>query len=138
MSGNKTLTGKQTKCLLLLLSGETVTEASRALRISRDTIYRWMRQDRFREALTDARRDCEAVILPRLAGLLSKSLDVLGAGLDSKSERVRIQSALGVLGRYASILEMLDLSSRVESLERAQGANLMRKLELGGWDGETV
>ena len=54
MSDDQTLSGKQRKALEALLHTGEVSHAATAAGVSRDTVYRWMKQPAFAAAVRDA------------------------------------------------------------------------------------
>ncbi len=79
------LTPKQRKAIESLLTNCDTTQAAKAAGVSRETLYRWQREELFRAALNDATRQA-------LEGL-SRSLIVLGDAAVNALEETLSQNA---------------------------------------------
>jgi DNA-binding XRE family transcriptional regulator len=106
----------------MLAHGQSVTDVSDAVGVSRQTIYTWLDDPSYQKMVDDEK----SVILARMTGrLLSvcdqalQHLDAVTADEDeTTSNRLRADSI--ALGRLASLLELADLDRRISRLEKSQ------------------
>ncbi len=118
-----TLTPKQRRAVEALLTVGEVQAAALAAGVSKDSIYRWLRQPLFLEAVRAAEAqalDDLSRILVRLgrtaAGTLAKAM-----GDPTVPWATKVRSADAVLGRLLQLRELATLEARVAELERAAG-----------------
>ncbi len=126
MSENRTLPGlspKQRKAVAALLTTGDATAAAQAAGIARDTLYRWMGQPLFLEAV----RAAEAQALDDLSRMLVR-LGRTAAGTLAKAMSdaatpiaTRVRAADATLGRLLQLRELATLEARVAELERTAG-----------------
>ncbi len=126
MSENRTLPGlspKQRKAVAALLTTGDATAAAQAAGIARDTLYRWMGQPLFLEAVRTAEAqalDDLSRMLVRLgrtaAGTLAKAMSDAATPVATK-----VRAADATLGRLLQLRELATLEARVAELERAAG-----------------
>ena len=118
MAETGTLSRKQSKAIAALLSSRCVAEAAETARVGTRTLWRWLSDPTFREALSRAQSEALGIVTARLTALLGKSLDVLAADLDGDDAARASRAALGILSRFADLAEFADLADRVDRLER--------------------
>jgi hypothetical protein len=117
------LTPKQRKAVEALLTTGDVQAAAQQAGVSRDTIYRWLKQPDFlamvRAAEAQAIDDLSRILvrLGRTAsGTLAKAMSDTTTPVASK-----IRAADVVLNRLLQLRELATLEARVVELERAAG-----------------
>jgi hypothetical protein len=98
------LNEKQAAAIEMLLLGKSCTSTAQALGIARITLYRWRRDDLFRETLEERRRELWSDAADRLKSLVHPSLDVLERNLNDRYDRAQFRAA-------ATILRLADLRS---------------------------
>lgn len=126
MSENRTLqrlSPRQRKAVEALLTTGDATAAAQAAGIARDTLYRWMGQPLFLEAVRAAEAqalDDLSRILVRLgrtaAGTLAKAMSDAATPMAT-----RVRAADATLGRLLQLRELATLEARVAELEHAAG-----------------
>lgn len=117
------LTPKQRRAVEVLLTTGEVTSAAQTLGVSRATLYRWLAEPVFAEAV----RAAEAQALDDLSRLLVR-LGQTAAGTLAKAmadaatpAATRVRAADVVLGRLLQLRELATLEARVVVLERSAG-----------------
>lgn len=76
---SEALSPDQIKALELLLSGETVSAAAKAVGIDRSTVHRWLREDfEFQAALNRKKRELADAVQTRLLTVADKAAEVVG------------------------------------------------------------
>ena len=115
------LTPRQLKAVEALVTCADVRQAAAVAGVSRDTIYRWMRNEAFKEALNTSTRQAVNRISRQLISLGDKAVDTLQKAMASPevSITVSIRAADIVLSRLLQIYELADLEARLGQLERS-------------------
>ena len=103
-STKSTLTTQQCEVIVAVVSGATVTAATKAAGVDRTTFYLWIRRDAdFVEELNRAQKEREIAVLAQLHSLTDPALDALHETLESDTPpSVRLKAALEILARTAS------------------------------------
>jgi phage terminase small subunit len=117
------LTPKQRRAIEALLTTGDVTQAAQEARVSRETIYQWMKRPVFRTALRDGTQQALESLSRSLVGLGDKAVKTLADALEDSAAgpSVRVRAADLVLGRLLQIRELVDLEERVCRLEEQNG-----------------
>ncbi len=118
------LTPKQRKAVeALLTTGEVTAASAQAAGVSKDSIYRWLKEPLFLAAV----REAEAKALDDLSRLLVRLGRTAAATLAkamgdaATPPATRVRAADAVLGRLLQLRELATLEARVAELERAAG-----------------
>jgi len=112
------ITTDQKRAITALLSAKTVTDAATTAKISRKTLYLWMKEPAFAAALKEAESEMLDQAVRRLASMLTTALDELDSLLKTGAkETTRLRAVALVLERYFSIKELADLEERLNRLE---------------------
>jgi hypothetical protein len=126
MSENRTLSAlssRQRKAVEALLSTGEPTAAAREAGIARDTLYRWLKEPAFLQAV----RDAEAAALDELSRLLVRLGRTAAATLAKAMSdpavpwSTRVRAADASLSRLLQLRELATLEARVTELEHLSG-----------------
>jgi hypothetical protein len=114
------LTGnKRDAAALAIARGLNVKTAARETGVGLRTLHRWLTEDQgFRHRVDELREGLYAQALGRLSDLHGRAADTLGALLDARDERVRLQAARTVFEAAGHLRQMTELSSRMAALEQ--------------------
>jgi hypothetical protein len=112
------LTRKQQRGIIALLSAGTMAAAAAEVGVNETTLRRWMKEEPFAKALSEARQQSMTVALSRLQAAAGTATTGLVALLGSADENVALRAILGLLDRALKGAELLDLLPRIEKLER--------------------
>lgn len=112
------LTARQAKFLPVLLASPTYTHACRKGRISRDTLYEWLRQPEFKAELDRRRAELVAQGFALLSQSVTKAVETLVGLLDGSDARLKRLAAKDILDQHAKFRELDDLTQRIERIER--------------------
>lgn len=114
----KPLTTKQMAAVTALLTKGDAAKAAAAAGVSRQTLYRWMRDPAFAEALRAAERDALRGLSKRLAGLGDLAADALRDALaPDQPPAIRLRAADLVIQRAPALVEAVDVYERLAALE---------------------
>jgi AcrR family transcriptional regulator len=100
-STESTLATEQAEVIASLVSGATVTAATKAAGVGRSTFYLWMKSDAdFVAELNRAQKERETAVRAQLDSLADAALDALREMLDPDTPpAVRLKAALQILAR---------------------------------------
>lgn len=115
----KKLTARQRRALEGLALGHRVTQVARDVGVSRDTIYRWLKQPEF---VAELRRLGDAALertQRSLAALSEDAATTLADGmLKDQPIQARLRAAGMVLQHAPAWAELVDILRRIEELEK--------------------
>jgi len=120
MSENVTeLTPKQTQAIRSLLAKPSINEAATDAGVGVRTIYRWLGEPAFRQALTQAEDQAIAAAARGLVGLTEKAIATVESVLDDAElhPATRLRAADLVLSNMLKLVELRNLSERIAALE---------------------
>lgn len=111
------LTVRQTKFLPVLLASPTYTAACKKGKISRDTLYAWLRDPAFRAELDRQRNDLATQGFALLSQSVVKAIETLVDLLDGSDARLKRLAAKDILDQHARFKELDELTERIERIE---------------------
>jgi hypothetical protein len=123
MSTDQTLTSKQRKALeALLLTGE-VSNAASAAHVTRDTVYRWLKQPVFASAVREAEAEAIDEVSRVLIRLSRSAVGTLAQAMAERDAPIgpRIRAADITLSRLLQVRELAVLEDRLAALEQSVG-----------------
>jgi transposase len=119
MTKNVMLTHKQEKAIMLLLQNKKIEEVAQELKISQVTLYRWIKQDAFKERFQEVRQELFNEALESLKTLTKEAIDTLEDILkNGTKETSRVTASKTVLELALRLKEVEELEKRVEELEK--------------------
>lgn len=119
MTGNGTLSTKKAKAIAALLSSKNVTEAAELAGVGTRTLFRWMQEIDFQEALTQAESEAIDAATRRLIGLQGAAIDTLHDTLSDRKALpgIRMRAAQSILDFLMRLRELRNVESRLAKLE---------------------
>ena len=111
------LTANQLRAVRCILQSNSLEEASRTAKVSRTSIYNWLKDENFREKLNKERNTlfCESLdLLKQATGKAVKELIDL---LRSRNEKTRRLAAKEIINFSLRMTELRDLGERLNKLE---------------------
>lgn len=102
-----------------LAGGAQVQTAAKKAGVSERTLYRWLRDPNFQQAVAEIRRQAVDQAVGLLAHGSAAAALTLCSLLQATSEGVRLRAALGVLQAGSLLRQEEDLAQRVHELEQA-------------------
>ena len=115
--GEPKLTTRQVKFLPVLLASPTYTQACQVGRVSRETLYEWLRQPAFKAELDSQRAELVAQGFALLSQSVVKAVETLVGLLDGSDGRLKRLAARDILDQHAKFRELDDLTQRIEAIE---------------------
>jgi hypothetical protein len=106
---------------LALARGATREEAGRIAGVSERTVYLRLSDAAFRLRVAGFRRAMVDGAIGKLASIADKAADVLGKLLDETAPSIRLRAASSVLEQLTRMREHVELSERLDELERHLG-----------------
>lgn len=121
----ESLTPSQQRAISALLEARDVRSAAASAGVSARSVYRWMGEPAFQQALQQAQRMLLEGVLRRLTRISEMAVDVLERGM-SPAEPLpqQLRAADIALSRMLKAREMLEIESRIEALERSMGEEM--------------
>ena len=120
---SSTLTERQLRSLPFLVGPGSLEEGRKAAKVSKDALYRWLRQPAFRAELRRQRDLVVTDALDVLKNRVIQAVEVLAELLGSQSEVIRRGAACDILNYVLKIRETQDFEDRLEACERALANN---------------
>lgn len=111
------LSPRQQQVLPFLVSSPTLSQAARDANINRNTLRRWMEDDKFRDELVRLRQEAAELARSELQELMLLSVGVLSDAMqNAASHDVRVRAARTALSFGMQLNEMKKLQEEVETL----------------------
>lgn len=112
------LSPRKQRAVLALVESSSVAAAAVASGVSRQTLYRWMREPEFATMLRQASGERVEQASRELTAMMSKAVEVLHALLESGSEHQRRLAADSIITNAIRLRELVELESRIVELEK--------------------
>lgn len=115
----RNLTPKQQKALACLLTEATMEGAAKAAKISKVTLYEWLKQPEFKNALDDARHLLFGDGLATLKAAMTEGIEALRAALNDPEATVanKITAATKLIELALRSHETMEVEARLQALE---------------------
>ena len=126
MNDPKVLTARQSRIIPYLLAAPSLEEGCKRARVSKVTVYGWLKQEVFRHELKRQRDELIERALDSLKANVSKATETLVELLDSETESIRARAAEDIIEFAQKALEHEELERRIQALEEKliqQGGN---------------
>ena len=120
MNGNETrdaLTAKQLRAIPFLLAAPSIEEGCKRARVSKVTVYAWLKQEGFREELRRRREEVVRGALETLKANTAKATETLVKLLDSEKEAIQARAAEDIIEFTQKAIEFEELERRIGALE---------------------
>jgi len=120
------ITPRQRNAISALMQSRSNGEAAKTAGIGERTLYRWLSEPLFRQALQDAENQAADMTARRLATGTRLALDVLVTIMESEAagDTLRLQAAKAWLENYHRARDDGDLDRRITALEANTVVNL--------------
>lgn len=118
---NQKLTPKQRLCIASLVDGQNYEQAAMTSGVHTRTIARWRELPQFEQALQQAGDRAIGDAARQMTGGLQTAIDFLldVIGNETAPYSVRTRAALGLIDRQIRLVEVNEIITRLDGLERA-------------------
>lgn len=122
MDGNRknSLTDKQLRVIPFLLEAPCIEEGCKQARVSKATVYAWLKEEAFREELRKQREEVVRGALETLKANTAKATETLVKLLDSDKEGIQARAAEDIIEFTQKAIELEDLERRIAAIEERQ------------------
>jgi hypothetical protein len=109
---------KQTKAIVSLLSCRTVSEAASQAGVNESTVWRWMREESFKDALQEAKQRIVTQAIIQLQQATGEAVGTLrGIMADGEAPAsARVTAAKAVLDMAVKAIKMEEMEARLMTL----------------------
>jgi len=115
---DKDLKDNQLLLIANYFTSTSVDEACEKTGIDRSTFYLWLKDEKFKDALHEKRKEITDYAINRLRGTITKATDVLIKLMDSDSEKARHLAARDLLGYAFKSIEIQEIEDRLSKIEQ--------------------
>lgn len=117
--GGSSLSTVKRRAVLALVEHGSVSRAADTCNLSRQSLYRWLREPEFERALREASSEQVIEASRRLTSLTMRAVDRLEKLLDSERELTQLKAVESILTHGARLRELVELEERITNLERS-------------------
>ena len=125
MDGNTDLSLRQLRTIPYLIAAPSIEEGCKRSKVSKATVYAWLKEAAFKEELRRQRNEISKAALERMKAGMARATDTLLKHLDSPRENISLRAAESILAFSQKALEHEEIEKRIEALE----ANLSQQKE---------
>ena len=117
MDGNGALADKQLRVIPFLLAAPSIEEGCKRAKVSKATVYGWLKEEAFREELKRQRERIVEGALETLKANVTRATETLVKLLDSDKEGIRVRVAEDIIEFTQKVIEFEELERRIGALE---------------------
>ena len=118
MNDTETLTPRQIRVIPYLLGAPSIEEGCKRARVSKVSVYAWLKEKSFRAELKRQRDEMIGRALDSLKANIAKASETLVKHLDSDKEGISIRAAESIIEFAQQAIEHDELEARIASLEK--------------------
>ncbi len=118
MTETAKLTNRQLLAIGQIITSPTLEEARRKAKISKGTLYAWLKDEAFKSELKHHRDEVIQEALDRLKCALSKAVDGLIALMDSKQPYLKHRASKDIIDYALKSIELEDIEERLTKVEQ--------------------
>ena len=113
------LTRNQEKAIAALISCPTIPEAAVSIGIGEATLFRWLKNPRFKASYRRARHQVVSLAIGHLQTKITKAIDTLleVAGDKEAPSSARVAAARAIVDQSLRAVEIGEIEARIERLE---------------------
>jgi len=118
MREEKKLTNRQLLAISHIISSPSIEEASQKAKVSRGTIYKWLKDNDFCKELKSQRDKVINTALDRLKAAITKAVEELIKLTGAQREEVRRLACNDIITHALKSIELEDIDQRLDKVER--------------------
>ncbi|MSP40495.1 MAG: hypothetical protein EXR70_18550 [Deltaproteobacteria bacterium] len=111
------LSARQRLALPIIAAEPTIDGAADKIGVTRKTVYEWLKQESFKQALEVARRDYVESAFRTLRLAAKRAAEKIVKHVDCSDERISLRAAEDIIEFTQKALEHEDLEKRIGALE---------------------
>jgi AcrR family transcriptional regulator len=112
------LSHRQLVAIRYLLSSSSLEEASQNAKVSRTTLYKWLKDDRFKAEVRRQRDEVIQSALNRLKSAITEAVEELIKLTKAQREEVRRLACNDIITHVLKSIEIEDIEQRLDKVER--------------------
>ncbi|MCM8778667.1 MAG: phBC6A51 family helix-turn-helix protein [Candidatus Omnitrophica bacterium] len=118
MQEERKLTNRQLMAISHIINSASIEEASSKAKVSRSTLYKWLKDENFKVELKRQRDEVIRSALDRLKGAITKAVEELIKLTDAQREEVRRLACNDIITHALKSIEIEDIEQRLDKVER--------------------
>lgn len=118
MPEERKLTNRQLLAISHLIVSSSLEEASQRAKVSRNTLYKWLKNEDFKAELKRQRDEVIREALDRLKMAITKAVEGLIKLTEAKREEVRRLACNDIITHTLKSIEIEDIEQRLDRVER--------------------
>lgn len=118
MQEEKKLTNRQLFAISHIINSISLEEASQKAKVSRSTLYKWLKDGNFKMELKRQRDEIVKDALDRLKSAITKAVEELIKLTDAQREEVRRLACNDIIAHVLKSIEIEDIEQRLDKVER--------------------
>ena len=111
------LSNRQLLTISQIIASTTLEEARRKAKVSKGTLYAWLKDETFKAELKRQRDEVIKESLARLKGAITKAVEELVKLLDSEKPELKRLVCRDILDYALKAIEIEDIEERIDQLE---------------------
>lgn len=123
MGNQEKLTNRQLVAISQIIASPTLEEARLKAKISKGTLYAWLKDGTFKSELKHQRDEVIKEALCRLKRGISKAVDELIILMDSKHPNFKYRACKDIIDYTLKSIEIEDIEERLDKVEAAIAKN---------------
>jgi DNA-binding phage protein len=112
------LSARQRLALPIIAAEPTIDGAADKIGVTRKTVYEWLKQESFKQALEVARKDYVESAFRTLRLAAKRAAEKIVKHVDCSDERISLRAAEDIIEFTQKALENDELEKRIEALEQ--------------------
>lgn len=118
MQKERKVTNRQLLAISHIISSPSIEEASQKAKVSRGTIYKWLKDDDFCNELKSQRDKVINTTLERLKGAITQAVEELIKLTSAQKDEVRRLACNDIIAYTLKSLEIQNIEQRLDKIER--------------------
>jgi hypothetical protein len=121
MNANVELSARQLRTIPHLIAAPSIEEGCKRGKVSKATVYAWLKEEAFSEELRRQRMELSRTALERMKAGVARATDTLLKHLDSPHDNISIRAAESIIAFTQKAFEHEELEERMRALEEQIG-----------------
>ena len=118
MDKDNKLTHRQLMAITYIINSSSIEKASQKAKVSRTTLYNWLKDEDFKAELKRQRDEVVREALNRLKMAITRAVEELIKLTEAKREEVRRLACNDIITHTLKSLEIEDIEQRLDKVER--------------------